>query len=814
MELSHSDVRLNLDLVLFAPHWPVLRPEPRRLRSRSNVALRRRLSVQPLEQRQMMAADTGLPTGAVTQDTGEFLLGRVAVTPIFLESDGSIDPESQNWTPEEIDEVLGRITEGVNWWADALDSLNTVHTLEFVIDDTYARTPLEIGYEPIDRRSNDYDRYVGDFLDFKQIDASLAIDEGMFAFNDAQREKHNTDWAFSIFVADSSDDADQFFPSNGSFRGAFAFAGGLFFVMPSTRPVTTITHELGHIFWGLDEYAGGGTYHESRGYYNTQNENAHDNPTPGFIQQTSIMADFNRLVDSFNTFENPDSTLAQIGWQDSDGDGIFDVLDVPLSLEGTGSLDDATGQFRFVGNASVNTLINQNSSGLQSDITLNRVSRLEVSFDGGGWQAVARPDTPTASFDLVVDVPDVFTTIDFRVIDDATGVTSPVLSATPTTPLLNSTPLVGFGYIDNNRDGRRSAGEPLAADTVIEVRPVDGAIATGEAAANAVTLATNLPTIAGITLGSNSATTGSAIQAQVSSSLTSKPLFHLYDENRDRWTAGFNRDGALDATFDEPTSYVEVDTIGLTNGSSYARVEAYDSAGNLIIRTTTDIRNTSNGSLAFGEEQTLVLHDQESRIAAVKILGHGGSSVGVSSIRYGVPTTVTTDAHGTFSLAAIPDGTYEIVATPQNADYFIETQVVAIQAGVIAGEPLVLESRPLFSPRFNQAIAEDVNGDGFITAVDALQVINDLNSLGARSLPWDDLAGAMIDVTNDGEVTSLDALRIINRLNTPDQGGQSEPLAMARADDDDNDDNDNDGLIDTNPIDDVLSQSIKWVSPG
>ena len=30
------------------------------------------------------------------------------------------------------------------------------------------------------------------------------------------------------------------------------------------------------------------------------------------------------------------STLAMLGWQDSDGDGIFDVLDVPHRLTGSG----------------------------------------------------------------------------------------------------------------------------------------------------------------------------------------------------------------------------------------------------------------------------------------------------------------------------------------------------------------------------------------------------------------------------------------------------------------------------------------------
>ena len=202
-----------------------------------------------------------------------------------MESDGSIDTETQDWTAEEIDSVLAKISDGVNWWADALDELDTVHSLEFVIDDTYARDPVETGYEPIDRTSNNYSNYVGEFLDYAQIDASLQLDEGMFAFNNSQREKFGTDWAFSIFVADSSDDVDGFFPHEGTFRGAFAFPGGLYFVTPSTRPSSTIAHEMGHIFWAMDEYSGGGTYTSSRGYYNSQNLNAWDNPTPGFEQE-------------------------------------------------------------------------------------------------------------------------------------------------------------------------------------------------------------------------------------------------------------------------------------------------------------------------------------------------------------------------------------------------------------------------------------------------------------------------------------------------------------------------------------------------
>lgn len=61
----------------------------------------------------------------------------------------------------------------------------------------------------------------------------------------------------------------------------------------------------------------------------------------------------------------------------------------------------------------------------------------------------------------------------------------------------------------------------------------------------------------------------------------------------------------------------------------------------------------------------------------------------------------------------------------------------------------------------------DVNDDGFVTALDALLIINELNTVGARSLIESDMVGLQrfIDVNDDGFVTALDALLLINWLN-------------------------------------------------
>ncbi len=692
----------------------------------------------------------GLPLGATPHDTAEFMLGTVTVTPIFLESDGSIDAQTQNWTPAEIDSVLAKIIAGVNWWSDLLDTFGTVHSLSFTVDDTYARHPVETGYEPIDQPSNSYNRYVGDFLDAVGIDPSLQLDDGMLAFNNSQREKFGTDWAFSLFIADSSDDPDGYFAAGGSFRGAFAFAGGMYIVSPSTRPASTFAHEVGHIFWAFDEYSGGSSYDETRGYYNAPNSNAKNNPDPDFKQQVSIMADYDRLLAAFNTHRTDPSTLALVGWRDSDGDGVFDVLDVPLHLSASGAFNPNTSQFEFSGNASVGTLRNQNASGNQSDITINRVSSLDVSVDGGGWTSVAQPNTYRATFDVAVNVPRNFSSIAFRVRDAQTGITSDVWSATATTPLLpDSGPLSGYAVFDD--DSHRPSGEPLLSNVAIHVTAADGSeLRHGNFDASAMPLNTELASVMGITLSGSLGSLNTTAQVRAVAALNNKPLIQIYDSQLQYWTPDLGGRGSAVATLDQPTSYVEVDVVGLESGGvSYARLEAFDSGGNLIDRSTTDIRNQSDGGLDFGERQTLALRDPDGRISSIRIMGHSGTKIGASAIRTGVPSDWTTDTHGAFVLPDLPSGDYELTATTDKVVYAFDPVVVSSQTN----SPVRLVARAVDSPLYNPLNAADVNQDQVVTAVDALQVINFLNTYGARTLTHSDTLGSKIDVTNDGVIS-------------------------------------------------------------
>ncbi len=74
---------------------------------------KRSMRLERLESRNLMYA---LPLGATGADTGEYMLGRVAVVPVLFESDGQIDTSTEDWTPTLINSMIAKVTEGVNWW--------------------------------------------------------------------------------------------------------------------------------------------------------------------------------------------------------------------------------------------------------------------------------------------------------------------------------------------------------------------------------------------------------------------------------------------------------------------------------------------------------------------------------------------------------------------------------------------------------------------------------------------------------------------------------------------------------------------------
>ncbi len=82
---------------------------------------------------------------------------------------------------------------------------------------------------------------------------------------------------------------------------------------------------------------------------------------------------------------------------------------------------------------------------------------------------------------------------------------------------------------------------------------------------------------------------------------------------------------------------------------------------------------------------------------------------------------------------------------------------------------------PIPSSHQNPILAEDVNGDGFVSPIDALLIINFLNANGA-STPISDIGPPPPFFDTDGSyfITPRDALLVINYLNTNGNGGGGE----------------------------------------
>ncbi|MCC6511381.1 MAG: DVUA0089 family protein, partial [Pirellulaceae bacterium] len=121
-----------------------------------------------------------------------------------------------------------------------------------------------------------------------------------------------------------------------------------------------------------------------------------------------------------------------------------------------------------------------------------------------------------------------------------------------------------------------------------------------------------------------------------------------------------------------------------------------------------------------------------------------------------VPNTVTIPVNqstATFTITAIHDtnqGTRSVTINVTSAGFAPDSQVLQITDSDGDGH--------------NGDLPEDVSGDGSISPIDALLIINYLNTTGPGPVPSGNTA-PFLDVSADGSVTALDALLVINTLN-------------------------------------------------
>jgi hypothetical protein len=723
-----------------------------------------RLKFELLEDRRLLSA---APYGAFPDDTGEYMLGDVLVTVVLMESNSNVsatNSNTENWTPALIAATKQKVQTGIEWWEQTLATRfpNSPQQLDFRFDFTYADNPVLTNYEPISLTSTYFQSWMYDFLDPLGYNTGGKFSNDIRAFNHAQRLAHGTDWAFTVFVVNDTVDGDGKFASTCAgpdcFPQAFSYAGGQFIVSPAKRPASTFAHETGHMFWAKDEYSGGGSYLDRRGYYNTQNWNASNNPTPGFTQVISMMRE-NPLDTAYTTHTSSPSSLAMIGWRDSDGDGVFDVLDVPHTLSGTGYLDPASGQYRFVGTSSVQTLPNLNTSGLQNDITLNKISRAEYRVDGGNWQTAATFGKSVAELDLSFSVPTSGShNVEIRTIDAVTGVTSPIFRGDTSRPA--SVLHAGInGFVWNDLDGEADLenGEARWAGWTVRLVDSNGSPLNLEQVLEPDGYATGM-VLNSVHPQARLSLNGDATGMVIAAAYGSQKVFGsrgVYGTSP-TWKAG---ELGMRVDFTTPVTTVRLDAIGtLTNDR--ARLDAYDASGTLIGRYTT-------ASLANGQLETMQIQRPTADIAYVIADAHSGVAVRLDRLRFGPEAAVKTNTQGAYAIPGLVAGQYFVEAVSPSGQVLADSRREVILAeGESLGSVDIIAHTGVVSWQ-NPVRPADVNGDGDVTALDALLLINFINAhSGNLSVPSEDVPPPYFDVDGNGSVTAADVLVVINQLNT------------------------------------------------
>jgi hypothetical protein len=334
--------------------------------------------------------------------TSEFLHGRVQVDVFLVESNGEIDPDSETWTTGQRDSVVSEITAGVTWWAATATqgerpSANLSFNLTFhtPFDES---TVVSTGYEPIVRSSTAEGLWIGQLM--SNLGYSDYYQTAVRQYIHQRRVETNRDWAFAIFVVNSEADSDGNF-ANGRF--AYAYLHGPFMVMTYdnngwgiSRMEMVTAHEMGHIFGALDEHTTSGcTDTETGGYLDVANTNCENGNPPS---EDSIMRGGSSLQLSYLNNLASTPVRGQVGWRDSDGDGLYDVVDTDVSLSATLVSGGAAGEpGRYDGLAADIPF----DSPTRPDSSINTIASVQFRLDGGAWLAAWPSDN---SFDAYTEV--------------------------------------------------------------------------------------------------------------------------------------------------------------------------------------------------------------------------------------------------------------------------------------------------------------------------------------------------------------------------------------------------------------------------
>lgn len=472
--------------------------------------------ITPARQLEALAATSPRPGYT---ESSQFLAGSIAVGIVFPESNGVTDPSTEDWTSAETTQVVSEIVAALDWWAQREPAAQ----LTMVYD---VGSPVPTAVEPISRPYTDQQLWITDAMTAMGFEGYSYFDR-VRAYNNYLRQTYGTDWAFTIFVVDSSADADNRF-SDGHF--AYAYLGGPFMVMTSgnngygiSNMDAVTAHEIGHVFRALDQYATANVACDAvSGYLQVENQNSQQGCA------TDVPSIMRGQISPFVNAQIDDFARGQLGWADSNGNGVLDVVDAGLLVSGVTTVTNvSTTVFTITGRVEETPF----PSPKYRAVLINSLTAVNFAVDGGAWQAAQPAD---GAFDDYAE--------DFML---TTG------TLTPGTHTITLQTVDNFGVQHE---------QVLATVTVPGTEPVE------------TTFASPSPRL--LAQPAADAVDGSAVQ-RVGGIITGVE----YRLDGGAWQAAQPADGAFDSASE--AFVVALDTTGLSLGTHILEARAIDSLGNV-----------------------------------------------------------------------------------------------------------------------------------------------------------------------------------------------------------------------------------------
>lgn len=246
----------------------------------------------------------------------EYMIGRIAISVFFVESDGSIDENLHSWSYSSIEKIRKEILAACAIWTWTAHSRFgkdvSFITKTFGFNSQVTKQP----YEPILNHINRDRLWINEIMDNLEIQPNTSHLERVTEYNNHLKEELLADHSFSAFVAKNKEERNYPDVFIGSATVADAHRGGPYLkILEHTGPgldfFQAFGHETAHIFHAYDEYDESSCTYTFNGVKNLNNI-CHPIHQDCLMDKNSYTGNG---IDALRVWEICEYTAAQLGWK-------------------------------------------------------------------------------------------------------------------------------------------------------------------------------------------------------------------------------------------------------------------------------------------------------------------------------------------------------------------------------------------------------------------------------------------------------------------------------------------------------------------